>query len=125
MMRRLTFTLPLALAACTSAPVPPPAVAPPTALRSAPMRPVGLERVLGQNARGLAALFGPADQIVREDGALRQQFRGPICVLDAYLYPPSAGKEPQVTYVDTRQLDGRDIDRASCVAALARRREAR
>ena len=89
------------------------------------MRPAGLERVLGQNARELVAQFGPADQTVKEVGATRMQFRGPICVLDAYLYAPAAGREPVVTYVDTRQLDGRDIDRASCVAALTRRKEAR
>ncbi len=113
------------LAACSTSPPPPLTVSAPPVMRSAPMRPAGLERVLGQDARGLAALFGPPDQVVREDGAVRQQFRGPICVLDAYLYPTSAGREPLVSYVDTRQLDGRDIDRASCVAALARRREAR
>jgi hypothetical protein len=109
--------------ACTTASPPP--VAPPTPIRSAPMRPVGLERVLGQDARGLTALFGTADQIVREEGAVRMQFRSPICVLDAYLYTSATNKIPTVTYVDTRQMDGRDIDRASCVAALVRRKEAR
>jgi len=62
---------------------------------------------------------------VRELGSRRLQFSGPICILDAYLYPPAKGKEPLVTYVDARQPDGRDIDRASCVAALMRRPEAR
>ncbi len=86
----------------------------------------GLERVLGQTPRALVGLFGEADQDVREaQGARRLQFVGPICILDAYLYPPEAGAEPQVTYVDARQPDGRDIDRASCVAALTRRKEAR
>jgi len=89
------------------------------------MRPTGLERVLGANARALTALFGSADQDVHEEGAQRLQFRSPICVLDAYLYPPSAAREPVVTYIDARQPDGRDIDRASCVAALVRRKEAR
>lgn len=45
--------------------------------------------------------------------------------MDAYLYPPGRGKEPLVTYVDARQPDGRSIDRASCVAALTRRSQAR
>jgi hypothetical protein len=122
---RFALLAPLvALAACSTAPTPPP-VAAPTIVRSAPMRPTGLERVLGQNARGLIDLFGNADQTVKEEGAVRMQFRSPICVLDAYLYPSAAGREPQVTYIDTRQPDGRDIDRASCVAALARRKEAR
>ena len=113
---------PLVLAGCVSTPTARPTVTP---TRSAPMRVTGLERVLGTNARGLVALFGPADQDVHEEGSQRLQFRGPICVLDAYLYPESKGRDPIVTYLDARQPDGRDIDRASCVAALTRRREAR
>ncbi len=123
MRKVLAFVSVSVLGACATAPPPP--VAPPAPVRSAPMRPVGLERVLGQDARALTALFGTADQIVREEGAVRMQFRSPICVLDAYLYASTANKIPIVTYVDTRQMDGRDIDRASCVAALVRRKEAR
>jgi hypothetical protein len=78
----------------------------------------GLERVLGRDARTLTALFGEPELDVREEQARKLQFTGPICVLDAYLYP-KGGREPVVTYVDARQHDGRDIDRASCVAALA------
>ncbi len=89
------------------------------------MRPVGLERVLGADARALTGLFGAPDQDVREAGARRLQFAGPFCILDTYLYPPGGSSEPVVSYVDARQPDGRDIDRASCVAALVRRKEAR
>jgi hypothetical protein len=89
------------------------------------MRLTGLERVLGQDARGLAGLFGTPDQDVKEEGARRLQYAGPFCILDAYLYPPRGGVEPVVTYVDARQPNGKDIDRASCVAALVRRKEAR
>ena len=92
------------------------------------MAPTGLERVLGQPSRALVALFGEADQDVREaEGARRLQFVGPICILDAYLYPSkgSSGGDATVSYVDARQPDGRDIDRASCVAALTRRAAAR
>jgi hypothetical protein len=113
---------PLVLAGCTAVPTARPVVAP---TRSAPMRATGLERVLGANARGLVALFGPADQDVHEEGAQRLQFRGPICVLDAYLYASGSSRDPVVTYIDARQPDGRDIDRASCVAAMIRRKEAR
>jgi hypothetical protein len=125
-MRSLAL-LPIAiLSACATTPTSAP---PPLAVtRSPPMLPTGLDRVLGQTARGLTALFGDADQDVREAaGARRLQFAGPICVLDAYLYPPAgnASAEGKVTYVDARQPDGRDIDRASCVAALVRRKEAR
>jgi hypothetical protein len=77
----------------------------------------GLERVLGANARTLLTLFGQPALDVQEAQARKLQFAGPICVMDAYLYP-KPGREPVVTYVDARQPDGRDIDRASCVSAL-------
>jgi hypothetical protein len=120
-MRILLASPALLVTACVN-PQPRPT---PVATVSPPMRPVGLERVLGANGRELVALFGMADQDVREATARRLQFAGPICILDAYLYPPASGGEPTVTYVDARQPDGRDIDRASCVAALVRRKEAR
>jgi hypothetical protein len=121
MMRFSIIAIFLVLAACTT-PTPKPRAVPTV---SVPMRPTGLERVLGQDTRALTMLFGTPDQDVREDGARRLQFAGPFCILDAYLYPSRAGAEPVVTYMDARQLDGKDIDRASCVAALVRRKEAR
>jgi hypothetical protein len=80
---------------------------------------------MGQGARALVALFGNPDLDVREGNARKLQFLGPVCVLDAYLYPPRAGAEPVVTHIDARLPDGRDIDRSSCVAALTRREQAR
>jgi hypothetical protein len=112
----------IALSACATTPPPKPRAVPTV---SVPMRPTGLERVLGQDARALTALFGTPDQDVKEDGARRLQYAGPFCILDAYLYPARSGSEPIVTYLDARQPDGKDIDRASCVAALVRRKEAR
>lgn len=85
-----------------------------------PLSAVGLERVLGQSARGLTQMFGAADADVSEGSARKLQFGSRICVLDAYLYPKGSG-EPVVTHIDTRQRDGSAIDRASCVAALSRR----
>jgi hypothetical protein len=76
---------------------------------------------MGQSAADLTRTFGNPDADVREGTARKLQFKGPICVLDTYLYPARGGGEPTVTYVDTRQPDGSPIDRASCVAALARR----
>jgi hypothetical protein len=110
------------LGACTTTAKTPPiqTIAPP-----APIRTTGLERVMGQSAASLVGLFGNADQDVREASARKLQFTSGICILDAYLYPPGHGKEPLVTYVDARQPDGQAIDRASCVAALTRRKEAR
>ena len=120
----LAASLALTLGACATAIATPPR--PDAFTRSPPMIKNGLDRVLGQTARGLVALFGEADQDVREaEGARRLQFAGPICILDTYLYAPRTGAEGEVTYVDARQPDGRDIDRASCVAALTRRKEAR
>lgn len=103
------------LAGCATAPAPVP-----TAV-SRPMDPTGLERVIGQDAAGLTRLFGNPDQDFREAGARKFQFRGASCVLDTYLYPPSSGREPVVTYVDARNAAGEDVDRAACVEALARR----
>ena len=87
-------------------------------LVSAPIRPTGLQAVLGQPVEALVAEFGAPALDTKEAQARRLQFRSGICVLDAYLYPPESGGEAKVTYLDTRLPDGRDIDRASCVSAL-------
>ena len=79
---------------------------------------------MGQSAATLTQLFGQPDADVREGPARKLQFAGRFCVLDAYLYPKGKD-EPRVTYIDTRELDGSNIDRASCVAALTRRAGAR
>ena len=75
---------------------------------------VGLENVMGQTARGLEAQFGQPDLDIREGTARKLQFASQVCV-----------EEPVVSYVDARLPDGRDVDRASCAAALSRREEAR
>lgn len=85
----------------------------------------GLEGVMGSNAAALSRLFGRPDLDVREGNARKLQFLSAICVLDTYLYPPARGGEAVVTYIDARLPDGRDIDRASCVAAISRREQAR
>jgi hypothetical protein len=110
------------LSACTTTPPPRATVGQVT---QPPVTLTGLERVMSHDARNLIALFGNADQDVREATARKLQFGSAICILDAYLYPPSAGKEPLVTYVEARQTDGTAIDKASCIAALTRRKEAR
>jgi hypothetical protein len=110
------------LAGCVAAPAPPPAAAPPPPALS----PLGLEAVMGATAQRLIAQFGNPDLDLREGPARKLQFLGPACVLDAYLYPPGEGRgEPVVTHVDARQPDGREMDRASCVAALIAERQTR
>ena len=81
--------------------------------------------LIGRTARVLVDEFGPAQLDSREGPARKLQFLSPVCVLDAYLYPPRGGGEPIVTHVDARLPDGREMDRASCVAALSRRPQAR
>jgi hypothetical protein len=108
----------LPLGACVSAEAedrPKPAAQPP---KPVSYTTVGLENVIGRNARFLETQFGKPELDVREGTARKLQFAAPACVLDAYLYPRAAGSEPIVTHVDARLPDGRDIDRASCVAAL-------
>lgn len=106
----------IGLTACTAGAPPPRSVG----QVAVPYRPIGLERVLGQDAAGLTRLFGQPDADVREGTARKLQFTSSICVLDAYLYRKGTA-EPHVTYLDAREPDGSTIDRASCVAALTRR----
>jgi hypothetical protein len=113
----------LPLAACVA---PQAAPRPPIAAAPQPIPTGGLEAVMGASAQRLIAQFGNPDLDLREGPARKLQFLGPACVLDAYLYPPRSGRgEPVVTYVDARQPDGRDMDRASCVAALTAQRQTR
>lgn len=94
----------------------------PQPISAPPQRPIsGLDRVMGHDAKALALLFGKAALDLREGPAHKLQYRGPACVLDAYLYPPSAGAEPKVTWIDARTPAGMAFDRASCIASLARR----
>lgn len=127
----------LALAGCATTPPPAkpaPVSAKPTPTKPAPtrVRPVrktppaavaqfvpGVEGVIGNDAAGLIRQFGPPRLDVVEGDARKLQFSGTACVLDAYLYPPAAGKEPLATYIDARRpSDGQDVDRAACIAAL-------
>ena len=87
---------------------------------NAPPPPASVSAISGQNAARLVAQFGKPHLDMTEGAARKLQFAGPICVLDAYLYPRGRG-EPVVTYIDTRQRNGGPIDQASCVAALAKR----
>ena len=79
----------------------------------------GLEGVIGASAADLKRQFGEPRIDVYEGDARKLQFGGPACVLDVYLYPAAAGREPQATYVEARRAsDGKDVDRVGCVGAL-------
>ena len=89
-------------------------VAPPPA----PVQRPGLTNVMGQTASRLQSMFGRPSLDLAEGYARKLQFANNSCVLDTYLYPPSAGREGVVTHVDARLPDGRDMDAAACIAAL-------
>ncbi len=119
----LGLLVPLLLVACaptaTTQPVAPVAAAP----RAVAV--AGLEAVMGRNANALQAQFGTPALDVREGDARKLQFASQVCVLDAYLYLPAAGREAVVTHIDARLPDGRDMDRASCIAALMAKGQAK
>ena len=123
---RSRSALPLLLLTVLGGCVAPAAQAPRVQTASArPASVTGLAGVIGSTAGALAGQLGRPDLDLREGPARKLQFLGPACVLDAYLYPPRTGAEPVVTHVDARMPDGREMDRASCVAALAAREPAR
>ena len=112
----------LLLAACAPKQVARP-VSTPDPIRPQSYPVAGLEAVIGRTAAVLQAQFGRPDLDIREGTARKLQFSAPACVLDAYLYPPAGKGEPIVTHVDARLPDGRDFDRASCVAAILQARK--
>ncbi len=129
--RLLALLLPLPLlAACASTGAVEPAsgASTPTPVRTPVRRPPplatvqalpGTQGVIGTTRADLLRQFGPARLDVWEGDARKLQWTGQACVLDIFLYPKSAGAEPQATYVDARRpSDGRDVDRAACIAAL-------
>ena len=115
----------LLLAACGEAEVPPPAalISVPTAPRPvhhAPPHDSGLSGVIGADAESLVRQFGPPRLDIHDGDARKLQWSGTACILDAYLYPGEHGGRPTATYLDARRGDGRDVDRAACIAALRR-----
>ena len=111
----------LTLGACGGAAIPPPRAAGHVPVPNAAPAPASVAAIKGETAARLIAQFGTPALDVTEGSARKLQFAGPICVLDAYLYPQRRG-DPVVTHIDTRQRDGSPIDPASCVAALNKRR---
>lgn len=111
---RSTPKPPVKSAVRTTVPRPAPAVRPSAQVQMAP----GLEGVIGSDALQLGRAFGTPRLDVIEDDARKMQWTGTACILDIYLYPQPGSNRPTATYVDARRGDGRDVDRAACVAAL-------
>ena len=111
----------LLTSACTAVPTARPAATP---APSAPaLTGAGLSAVIGHTAASLQRTLGKAELDIREGDAVKLQFVGPACVLDAYLDPRTRGAEPVATYLDARLPGGEDFDRASCIAALMAQRK--
>ena len=114
MMRRLILASALFLSACATRPQQPETVSPLPVTQ--PQEPRGL---IGMTPSDLMHHFGPPAMQIREGTSLKLQFRGRLCVLDAYLYPlGGAVGALRVTHVDTRAPSGIDYNQAACVSAL-------
>jgi hypothetical protein len=111
MMRRSVPALTLFLAACATRPQAP---APQQPSQVAPVQ--RQTTLVGLTPQELVGYFGKPVLQVREGTSIKLQFRGPRCVLDAYLYPQN--NVLRVTYVDTRAPSGVDMDQAACISAL-------
>ncbi len=98
----------------TAVPRPAPVRRPSAQIQTIP----GLESVIGADALQLGRIFGTPRLDLIEDDARKLQWTGTACILDVYLYPQPGSSRVTATYVDARRGDGRDVDRAACVAAL-------
>lgn len=111
-MRRLVLVLAFVMAGC-AARQPAPEVAQPAPA----VQPPSTGQLIGLTASELVGHFGSPALQIHEGASLKLQFRGRLCVLDAYLYP-STGGALRVTHVDTRTQTGIDTDQAACISAL-------
>lgn len=114
--RSTLLTAACVLAGC-GAVVPPPETA--FVPASAPPRQSG--KVVGMESRGLIARFGQPRLDVRDGPARKLQFTGARCILDLFLYAPSPGKEPVVTYAEARTSAGVDVDADGCARSISSR----
>lgn len=71
--------------------------------------------LIGLDAKRLIDRFGTPRLDIRDRSVRKLQFAVGPCVLDTYLYVEARGREPVVTYIDTRRAaDGADVDPSSC-----------
>jgi hypothetical protein len=113
MRRLIALSLTLVIAGCATRPEQPAVVAPPPQ-----PQPAEAGSLAGLTAQELVGRFGAPALQIREGSSLKLQFRGPRCVMDAYLYPSDGSGTLKVTHVDTRLPSGGDMDQAACVFAL-------
>lgn len=112
---RLLLLIPLiAVTACArvATEVPAPAPAPIT-----PAQPRESGVLIGLTGNELVSRFGNPTLQIREGNSFKIQFRGQLCVLDAFLYP-AAGAQYRVTHVETRSRAGTATNQADCIRTL-------
>jgi hypothetical protein len=113
-MRRVLLLSVLALSACarvpteTAAPTPPP---PPV------QQPRESGVLIGLTGNELVTRFGRPVLQIKEGNSFKLQFRGNLCVLDAFLYP-STGAQYRVTHVETRSRAGNATNQNDCIRTL-------
>lgn len=101
----------LPLSACAQAPERPAAGFTPASKPAA-------ASLIGLDVRALQRLLGTPRLDIRDPAARKLQFGNSRCILDAYLYPDSARREPVVTYVEARTPTGESVDANACAQAL-------
>ena len=110
-MRSFILLAPLLLAACAT----PQRPTPPPPRSNVPPSPAVVQQtggLIGFNTNQLVTRFGSPALRVVEGSGVKLQFRVPGCVLDAYLYGDA------VRHVDARDIYGRDVNQAACIAAI-------
>ena len=92
-----------------------------TATPTLPSAPVQQPResgvLIGLTGNELVSRFGNPALQIREGNSFKIQFRGRLCVLDAFLYP-STGAQYRVTHVEARSLAGTDTNQSDCIRTL-------
>lgn len=92
-----------------------PATAPSVPVVPAQPRESGV--LIGLTGNELVSRFGNPTLQIREGNSFKIQFRGQLCVLDAFLYP-STGAQFRVTHVETRSRAGTATNQADCIRTL-------
>ena len=114
-MRRLLIISLLAISACARVPTETATPTPPPAAPVQQPRESGV--LIGLTGNELVTRFGSPALQVREGNSFKLQFRGRLCVLDAFLYP-STGAQYRVTHVEARSRAGIDTNQADCIRTL-------
>jgi hypothetical protein len=74
--------------------------------------------LIGADARRLIAALGQPRLDIKDRSVRKLQFATSRCIIDAYLYAPSPGREPVTTHVDARLPTGEDMDITACGLSL-------